>query len=233
MFSRFPHSEPIILDKESYSVKEVMETLSPLISENRKKRIDETISQRTYTVTVVLDDLFDKGNVSAVLRSCEGMGFQSLHNIETRDKFKAANRVTQGADKWLDIFRWKTRQECISDLKAKGYRICATMLKENCKPIGEIDFTQPTALVLGAEHDGISKEIEAAADDCVIIPMQGFVQSYNISVAAAISLYHILSDRIRRQGFHGDLSESEKTILRAIYYIRSFENSREVLRNLK
>ena len=106
-------------------------------------------------------------------------------------------------------------------------RLLATL--EGGKPIAEVDFTKPTALVLGNEKDGASREMIEAADHRIIIPMNGFVQSFNISVAGALSLYHIYQQRLMKLGTNADLSFEEKNILKAIYYLRTLDSSVDVL----
>src|SRR5690606_7690948 len=112
--------------------------------------------------------------------------------------------------------QWQGVPACVGFLKEQGYRVLATDL-EASHSIDEIDFTQKTALVFGNERDGISDEMHALADGTVRIPMLGFAQSFNISVAAALCFQYVLQDRIRRRGSQGDLTERERTILRAAY----------------
>jgi len=156
------------------------------------------------------------------------MGLQQVHVIELLKKFKKANRVTQGAEKWLDIARWPTTAECVQHLKGKGYRILATTM-EGSRPIDEAAFDQPTALVFGNEHAGVSDELIAHSDERVRIPMDGFTGSFNISVAAALAFYHIRQDRIRRLGRHGDLTAAQRARLTASYYMRSVGNAEHLL----
>jgi tRNA (guanosine-2'-O-)-methyltransferase len=120
----------------------------------------------------------------------------------------------------------------VESLKAEGKQIVATHLSTDSKPISEIDFTKPTALVLGNEKDGISPEMASLADHRVVLPMNGFVQSYNISVAGALSFYHIYQDRLRRQGRHGDLTAEQQDILRALYSLRTMDSAGDILRRL-
>jgi tRNA (guanosine-2'-O-)-methyltransferase len=108
-------------------------------------------------------------------------------------------------------------------------QIVVTHLDSTSKPIAEVDFTKPSALVLGNEKEGVSQEMIEAADHRVLLPMVGFVQSYNISVAGALSFYQIYVDRIRRQGFHGDLSEEQKQVLKAHYCLRTQPSAEEML----
>jgi tRNA (guanosine-2'-O-)-methyltransferase len=209
-----------------------LERLKPLLTKERVEKIDRVVEQRTYNVVAVLEDIYDRGNASAVMRSAEALGFGLVHSIEPGEKFKESQRTTAGADKWVELQRWKSTAECLGQLKKEGKQIIVTHLHSSARPISEIDFTKPTALVLGNEKEGASKEMVEAADACVLLPMVGFVQSYNISVAGALCFYHIYMDRLRRQGFHGDLNEEEKMILRTHYYMRTQASSEEYLREL-
>lgn len=221
MHSRCPHLEPLHIDGEYFSHAEIIKVLGPLVSVARRKRINTTLDNRTYTVTPVMEGLYDRGNVSAVLRSGEALGYQSAHIIQTSPNFKKAKRVTQGAEKWLDMHVWESTAECIHSLKAQGYKILATSLDDQPRPMAEINFTEPSALVFGNEKDGVSPELLSLADERVAIPMLGFSQSFNISVAAALSFYHAYQDRVSRQGYHGDLTTAEREALTATYYFRS------------
>jgi tRNA (guanosine-2'-O-)-methyltransferase len=229
---RFPLSEKFQMAGRELTAKDILNLLAPILTPERQERIRSTVEGRTCEVVPVLENIYDRGNISAVLRSAEAMGYQCAHVIELGEKFKSANRVTQGADKWLNVRKWRSTLECTQELKKLGFQILATHLDHRARPIGEMDFTRPTAIVFGNEKDGISKEMIEAADQTVIIPMHGFVQSFNISVAAAISLYHIYSERLRKLGRHGDLSEEEKLILRADYYLRSSDNPERLLTEL-
>jgi tRNA (guanosine-2'-O-)-methyltransferase len=221
---RFPHSGRFEYSDKTLSGAELLELVAPYLTAERQARIEETVKHRTCNVVPVLENIYDRGNVSAVLRSAEGLGFQCAHVIEMGEKFKKANRVTQGADKWLDVKRWQSTAECVRELKRLDYQILVTHLDSKAVSIADVDVTKPTAIVFGNEKDGVSKEMIEAADHTVIIPMQGFVQSFNISVAAAIGLYHIYSERVRKLGRHGDLNETEQAILRAEFSLRSSKN---------
>lgn len=225
---RFPYGPLVSEGGRLHTPARVIETLGTQIQPRRQQRIAEVVAGRTYTVTPVLEGLYDRGNVSAVIRTSEALGYQSVHVVELQGEFKEANRVTQGAEKWLDIHRWKTTRGCIATLRAQGYRIYA-MCMHDAVPLGDIDFTKPAALVFGSEMDGVTTELLEMADGRVVVPMGGFSKSFNISVAAALSLYHIREDRVRRQGFHGDLSETEQARLTAQYYLKSVTASAQIL----
>lgn len=207
----------------------INEVITPLLTNERREKINRVVDGRCQSVAVILEDIYDRGNASAVMRTAEALGFLSIHMIETGEKFKAANRVTQGADKWLHVQKWKTTTDCVKTLKKQGFKIYVTDL-EASKPIEQIDFSGPSAIVLGNEKEGISKEMRELADERIIIPMPGFVQSFNISVAGAISLYHIYLTRLQKSGKVGDLTAEQKDILRALYAIRTQDSSPEILK---
>jgi len=228
----FPHSERIPVDTHlSVHYELILQHIGPLLTPERRQKIDRVVAGRNFETAVVLESIYDRGNISAVMRSAEGLGFANFHVIETQEKFKESQRVTQGADKWVEIQKWKQSKDCIKALKDQGYRICVTSL-ENAKPLAEIDFSGKTALVLGNEKHGVSQEMLEAADERVIIPMPGFVQSFNISVAGALCLYHIMQDRIRRSGANADLTEQEQNILKALYYMRTQDSSVDYLKEM-
>jgi tRNA (guanosine-2'-O-)-methyltransferase len=207
---------------------DVMKHVYPLLTEDRRNKIERVAEGRCFDISVVLESIYDRGNISAVMRTAEGLGFSNFHIVETFEKFKNANRVTQGADKWVESKKWKKTTDFIDYAKKNKIRICVTSL-EAAKPIHEIDFTTPLALVLGNEKDGVSKEMLEAADERVIIPMPGFVQSFNISVAGALSLYQIYQDRLRRRGKVSDVTPEQIEILKAQYAMRTLDSAEEIL----
>lgn len=231
--NRFLHSDPISMapygdSRRLFSAADVLRHLSSRLTSERWARIQQVVAARTCDVTPVLENIYDRGNTSAVFRSAEAMGFQNMHLIELGEKFKEANRVTAGADKWLDVVRWKDTRSCVLSLKEQGYQVLATHLDARAKPLAEMDLTKPTAIVFGNEKDGISTEMQALADQTVILPMRGFVQSYNISVAAAIAFQTISSAR-DRAGMLGTLTEVERRILEAHFCLRTLDNPARLL----
>lgn len=210
----------------------VLEKIGPLLTAERREKIQRVVALRNFDTAVVLEGIYDRGNISAVMRSAEGLGFGNFHVIETQEKFKEANRVTQGADKWVEVKKWKQTVECVRSLKQQGYKVCVTHLDAKAKPLHEVDFSGKVALVLGNEKDGASPEMIAAADETIIIPMSGFVQSFNISVAGALSLYHISQDRLKKNGTNASLTEEEQGILRAHYYMRTQDSAIQYLEEM-
>lgn len=208
----------VFIDYQGQKLKasSVIEALSSFVSEGRKTKIDKVLSERSSYFVPILEGLYDRGNISAVMRSAEAFGFYKMHIIETCEKFKESQRVTQGADKWLDIYRWKNTASCFKNLKSAGFKIYTTHLSEEAQHIEDLDFeNHKIAVVLGNEKEGVSKEALELADGNVLLPMVGFTQSFNISVAAALSFQRAYLKKPKKIGF----AELER--LKALYYLRS------------
>ncbi|MCB0406811.1 MAG: RNA methyltransferase, partial [Bdellovibrionales bacterium] len=188
---------PFCFSSGSYSAEEIVQALGQILTEERKARIEDIVAKRSLQFIPVMENIYDRGNISAVMRSAEAFGFLRCHIIEAENaKFKAANRVTKGADKWLDVKVFRKPQESVTELRKNGFQIFATHLHAS-KSISEIDFSRRTAIVLGNEKEGVSDEMVSLCDGNVIIPMQGFSQSFNISVAAALLFYHTFQERVK------------------------------------
>lgn len=209
--------------------RQVIGGLQPHMTERRLARIEKVVAERTRTVVPVVEGLVNTGNVSAVMRTAEALGYQTFHLIATGGRYKHSPRTSKGAEGWLDVFTWDTPEAYIEHARAEGYRIAATHLDDTAVPIGDLDFTIPTALVLGNERDGISPYMAEQADVRCIIPSPGFTESFNISVAAAIALYHARQDRIARQGAHADLPAEEQELLMARFCMRSVRRAEDIL----
>jgi len=133
------------------SASAVIKALRPCISDSRSERIRAVVESRTRSVVVVIEGLANAGNASAVMRTAEGLGFLRFDLIQGNVPYKHSARTTQGAEKWLDVRTWVNPADCARDLKDRGYRILATHLDADAQPLGELDFTEPTALVFGNE----------------------------------------------------------------------------------
>ena len=192
---------------------ELIKYMEGFVSERRKGRLQEVLAERTRHMTVVLEDVYQAHNASAVLRSCDCFGVQDVHFIENRNKFKISEDVSMGSTQWLTINKYNKEENntanCIKELKSKGYRIVATTPHKDDCTIAELDVTKPFALVFGTEIDGISETVFEMADEFVKIPMYGFTESFNISVCAALCMYE-LTTRIREQKIPYQISEKEK-----------------------
>ena len=186
----------------------------------RRARIDEVVANRTRTLTVVMEAFCDPQNVNAVLRTCEAFGIQELHAVEGPMKpWDRNKKISQNADKWLDVRRWRSTRECLAHLKAEGFAVYATHLGARSRSLRSLPFAGKVALVFGNEHRGVSHEALALADATYAIPMRGFVQSLNVSVAAAISIATAVERREAERGRHGDLDDSDAAALRERFYV--------------
>ena len=206
---------------------EVIDYLAPHMTTERRARIDAVIARRAASLVTVVDGIVNAGNVSAVMRSAEAMGVLPFHVVTGDENYKHSQRTSQGAEKWLDVWRWSERRACAEYLKEKGIRLVAMHVDASAVPINAVDLSQPTAFIFGNERDGISPELLKASDERCVIPMEGFTQSFNISVAAAVSLYHARRARGER---HADLTDDQAVRLRAGYYLRSVSRAEEILR---
>lgn len=205
---------------------EIVRRLQPHVTEERFARIQDVVKNRIPNASVILENIYDRGNISAVMRSAEAFGLHQLNIIELSEKFKESKRVTQGAHKWIESRKWSATVQCIEHLKAQGQKIYVTHLDDQATSIDNVDFSVPFAIAFGNEKDGASAELLEMADTRVFIPMQGFVQSFNISVAAALCFYHI-----RKFGNTPQLTQAQSDELTAKYLIQSIEHWYKYLEN--
>ena len=220
---------PLAVGARRLTAAQVLQHLAPFLTERRRARIEAVVAERTRAVVPVVEGLINVGNVSAVMRTAEALGCQDLHVVTGDDAFKQSARTSQGAEKWLDVRTWSAPEACAAHLRAAGYAVVAMHLSEEAVPIGEIDFAQKTALVFGNEQGGVSEAMLAAADQHGVVPQAGFTQSLNVSVAAAVALYHARQAR-REQG--SDLTATEQEALRARFYLHSVNEAEAVLRRV-
>ena len=198
--------------------------LEEFVTDNRKNLFKQVLDQRTKHFTVVLEDLYQKHNWSAVVRSCDIFGIQEMYAIENKYHAHISNHVGKGSQKWVDIKRFKQKehntQDCIDDLKAQGYQIIATTPHNDSSYVADFDISKKSAFVFGVEKEGVSDMMMDQADGYLKIPMVGFTESLNVSVAAAIILQNT-TDRLRRSDENWQLSKEEYDAL----YLKWIESS--------
>jgi tRNA (guanosine-2'-O-)-methyltransferase len=187
--------------------------LSEFVTPERRERMRDVLSERTRYVTVAVEDIYQPHNASAVLRTCDACGVQDVHIIENRNAYRVNPGVELGTAQWLTLHRYRdddrNTERAVETLRSRGYRVVATSPHTTHKNIDEIDLgAGPVALLFGNELDGLSDTALSLADEYVAIPMVGFVESFNISVSAAIVLYHLTS-RLRASGIDYRLSREE------------------------
>lgn len=189
--------------------KELLAYLLSFITEHKRQKMQQVLSERTRHVTVVLEDIFQPHNASAVLRSCDLFGIQNVHIVENKYRFRSVPTVSLGSSKWLDVYKYNTVTGCIQTLKKNGYTIIATTPQKDASVLSDISISEKTALLFGTEKDGLTQEAMDLADGFVKIPMFGFTESFNISVSVALCLYQV-SHTLRASTVNWRLSETEK-----------------------
>lgn len=192
------------------------------ISDKRRERIDQVLARRQKDLTLIFDNIWDPHNVSAVLRSCDAFGVADVHLYYTSSQWPELGRKSSGsAKKWVRRIEHVDAGAMIGELRDAGFRLLRTGFSRAARPVMDVDFTRPTAIILSNEHRGTAPELAALVPDEVCIPMQGMVQSFNVSVAAAIILYEAFTQR-RRAGLYDapsyDAAELER--LRREWYAR-------------
>ena len=187
---------------------EYLNFLENILTDNRKAKFLKVLENRTKHFTVVVEDVFQMHNASAVMRSCEVFGIQELNVIEERYGKSIDKEIAMGAQKWVDINKFDNVSHCVETLKNKGYQIIATTPHEDDCLLDDFDISKPCALFFGTERDGLSEEVLQKADGFLKIPMAGFTESLNISVSAAIIIQN-LTNRLRQSDLDWHLSEEE------------------------
>lgn len=182
--------------------------LENILTDNRKEKFIKVLQERTNHFTVVVEDVFQMHNASAVMRSCEVFGVQNLNVIEQRYGKSIDKEIAMGAQKWVDINSFDSVGNCIDTLKNKGYQIIATTPHTDDCLLDHFDISKPSAFCFGTEKEGLSEEIMQKADGFLKIPMVGFTESLNISVSAAIILQN-LTNRLRNSDIPWQLSEAQ------------------------
>lgn len=168
-------------------------------TDRRVRRLESALRHRQIDATVVLENVHDLHNVSAVLRTCDAVGIPRIHlvyTIEEPPQQRFARRVSAGTAKWVDSVRWPSVEACYAHLREQGMVILATAFSDEAQSLFEVDLVRPVALVFGNEMRGLTDKAIEQADGQVFIPMVGMVQSLNISVSCAVTLYELFRQRL-------------------------------------
>jgi len=191
----------------------LIEFLSQFMLERRLSLIYKVLENRTRYFTVVLEDIVQSQNASAVMRTCDCLGVQDIYIVENRNQYQYNPQVALGSGKWTNLVKFNQKEhnslDAVMALKNKGYRIVATQPGENCTELKDFDITRgKTAFVFGSEINGISQVMRDNADELLTIPMYGFTESYNISVSAAMVLF-TLTEKLRSSEVDWKLTTEE------------------------
>ena len=216
-----------------HSIREQVDYLKNFVTDYKNELFARLIRERTGYVTLVLEDLYQPHNCSAVLRSCDCFGVQNVHVIENKNVFRDNSEISMGAADWLTLHRHRggtsPTMGTINDLKRQGFRIVATTPHERDSFVDDINlYKGKMAFFMGTELTGLSDEMMANADEFVKIPMYGFTESYYVSVCVALLLYSVVQ-RLRRTDIDWHLSEDEQYEVLFQWYKRSIKASTEIL----
>ena len=207
--------------------------LEQFVSERRRKLFKQVLGERTRHFTVAIEDIYQSHNASAVVRSCDVFGIQDVHIIENKYKFSTSKQVSKGAQKWLDFEYYRQKEvnntlDCIKNLRNKGYQIVATTPHNNSCFLQDFDVSKKSAFFFGVEKAGLSKDVLSNADVNLKIPMVGFTESLNISVAAAIILQST-TEKLKKSNIKWQLSSIEKDE----EYLKWLEKSIKSIKKIK
>ncbi len=201
--------------------------LEGFITENRKDLFKKILKDRTRHFTVVLEDIYQQHNSSAVIRSCDIFGLQDVHVIENKYNSKVSRHVAKGSQKWLSFNRYNQDKnntiDCLESLKVNGYQVIATTPHNDSCVLHDFDITKKTAFVFGVEKAGVSEDVLKNADGFLKIPMVGFTESLNISVAAAIILENLTS-KLRNSHVNWQLTKKEQDVLYGNWIEKTIKN---------
>lgn len=214
--------------------KRLISFLSELVTAERYNNFQQVINNRTNYITVVLEDLFQSHNASAVLRSCECFGVQNVHFIENKFQFIENPEVAVGSSQWITTNRYNRSEnntlETIKKLKKDGYRIVATTPHKDDVSLDKLDLERgKIALIFGTELNGLSDLALENSDEYMKINMFGFTESFNISVSVALCLYE-LTLRLRKTNIDWQLSESEKDMIMVDWLKKSIKDSENIIK---
>ncbi len=213
----------------------LIDYLAQFITANRQAKFKQALAQRTRWLTVVLEDIYQSHNASAVVRSCECFGIQDLHIIENRNRYQINPDVTLGSAKWISLHRYRDAEggntrPCLEKLRAEGYLLVATTPHQDEYLLPDLPVNQKLALLFGTEETGLTPEALAMADRFVRIPMFGLTESFNISVSAALCLYQ-LSLKLRQSACAWNLTAEEQTDLELEWLREVLKKRIDILEN--
>lgn len=202
--------------------------LEGFLTEERKQRFLDVLQKRTKYLTVAIEDVYQLHNTSAVIRSCDAFGIQSVHVVEDRFEKRLDKNIAMGAEQWVDINRYQTTSECITALKGMGYQIVATTPHYDSGLLPDFELKTKTALFFGTEKEGLSEEVMQKADGFLKIPMVGFSESLNISVSAAIIIQK-LTEELRSSNIEWQLSDIEILEKRLDWTKKSIKDAESII----
>jgi tRNA (guanosine-2'-O-)-methyltransferase len=217
-----------IEDKEA-----LLQYLRQYMTEERSIRFRQVLKYRTRHFTVAVEDVFKERNASAIVRTADCFGIQDVHIIENQNEYQISENISKGAEKWVNVNIYddylNNTGVCISQLKEKGYQIIATSPHASGSAPEDFDISKKSAFFLGGEKEGLTGEVLDNADGYIKIPMYGFTESYNISVAGALMLYE-LTRRLHQSAIDWKLTEQEQLELQLDWTIKTIASSENLIK---
>lgn len=180
-----------------------------LMTPERFSKIKEVLQKRQTDLTVIMDHVHKPHNFNAIIRTCDAVGIQDVHYVPVKDGFRQLNYFAKGSQKWVEAHRYESFSQAAEQFQNKNYQLLAAHFSDQAVDYRTIDYTKPTAIVMGTELEGISEETAQVVDKHIIVPMQGMVASLNVSVASAIILFEAQKQR-QNAGMYEDRSLSEE-----------------------
>jgi len=213
--------------------KALLEYLQRYMTEERSIRFQEVLKYRTRHFTVAVEDVYKERNASAIVRTADCFGIQDVHIIENHNEYLISENISKGAEKWVNVNIYDDRTNntgaCIAELRDKGYRIIATSPHASGSGPDNFDISEKSAFFLGGEKEGLTNEVLEQADGYIKIPMYGFTESYNISVAGALMLYE-LTRRLHQSEINWRLTEEEQLELQLDWTIKTIASSENLIK---
>ncbi len=199
--------------------------MSQFVTPERMAQLERVAAARTRYLTLLLENVYQPHNASAIIRSCECLGVQDIHIVEQHYRYRANRDIALGSSKWLNLHRYGRAQtnpfaQAVKQLRRRNYRLAAMTLRDDALSVEQIPLDKPVALIFGTELHGLSDEAHQEADFLVTLPIQGFTQSFNISVAAALTLQPLLK-RIKDEAVDWKLSPDELAQLKLDWLLKS------------
>jgi tRNA (guanosine-2'-O-)-methyltransferase len=208
--------------------KKIFQHLQQFLTDERLEKINHFAPESSDFVLPVIEDVFQFRNAAAIVRSVEACGFHKIIAMESEHEFNPNLRVTKGAETWVEVEKLPHNLDSLREIKNRGYKILAVSPENNATMLSDYDLKEPVALVFGTEAAGVSEEILDFADETLAIPMYGFTQSFNVSVAAAICVYE-LKQKLLRSNLDYKLSEEKLWEMKVRWAMNSIKSGEQIL----
>ena len=212
-----------------HSILNKIAILEPFVSAHKKETIEQVLANRTDYLTILLEDILQAHNASAVLRSADCFGVQNVHVIEDKHAFKPITTIDRGSSKWLTLHKYKKAKSAIESLKEQNYKIIATTPNRHAVSLPSFNLSEKICLVFGTEWTGISEFVQEHADGFLTIPMFGFTESFNISVSVSVVLYDLVT-KLHNTDLDWHLSHEAKNALTLTWYKQIVRASGQILK---